>query len=68
MNLVKGLSITHVSLPVRMFEPRTALHRIVDLFSFAPDYLAKAAKIDDALERFKLVVAYGVSSIYICCR
>ena len=67
MNLLKGLTISHISLPVKMFEPRSSIQRVVDLFSHAPQFFNKAAKIDDHLERFKLVIAGAMSSIYICC-
>lgn len=64
---MKGLTITHISLPVKIFEPRSTLQRIVDLFSNAPNFLNRAAETDDHLERFKLVIANAVSSIYLCC-
>jgi hypothetical protein len=64
---LKGLTITHISLPVKIFEPRSALQRVVDLFSFSPIFLTKAAETDDHLERFKLVIANAVSSMYLCC-
>jgi len=43
INLLQGLTITHISMPVRIFEPRTSLERICDLFSHAPLFLKKAA-------------------------
>ena len=39
VNLVKGLSIAHISLPIKIFEPRSSLQRIADLWSSAPIYL-----------------------------
>jgi len=36
VNIMKGQAISQISLPVKMFEPRSALHRISDLFSYAP--------------------------------
>jgi hypothetical protein len=67
VNLLKGLTITHISLPVKIFEPRSTLQRVVDLFSFSPIFLTKAAEIDDHLERFKLVITNAVASMYLCC-
>jgi len=66
VNLLKGLTITHISLPVKIFEPRSALQRIVDLYSFSPTYLKRASETSDHLERFKLVIVNAVSSIYLC--
>ena len=39
MNIMKGLTITHISLPIKIFEPRSSIQRIVDIWSFAPKYL-----------------------------
>jgi hypothetical protein len=40
----KGLGISHMSLPVRMFEARSTIQRVADYFCFAPIFLKKAAK------------------------
>lgn len=66
INLLKGLTIAHISLPIKIFEPRSSLQRIVDIWSFAPKYLNKAAETEDHLERLKLVIAFIMSGIYIC--
>ena len=39
INLLKGLTIAHISLPIKIFEPRSSLQRIVDVWSFAPKFL-----------------------------
>lgn len=46
-NIMNGLTITHISLPIKIFEPRSSIQRIVDMWSFGPKYLNQAAKIDD---------------------
>lgn len=66
MNAMKGLSISHMSLPIKIFEPRSTIQRIVDLWTFAPIFLKKAAETDNHLERLKLTIAFTVSSIYMC--
>ena len=66
VNLMKGLSISHISLPIKIFEPRSSIQRLVDLWSFAPAYLTKAAKTQDHLERFKLCIAFSCAGIYLC--
>lgn len=65
-NILKGLTITHISLPIKIFEPRSSIQRIVDIWSFAPKYLNEAAASSDHLERLKLVIAFALSGIYIC--
>lgn len=66
VNLLKGLTISHISMPIKIFEPRSAISRIVDIYSFAPKHLKMAAAITDNLERFKLVIAFALSGVYIC--
>jgi hypothetical protein len=63
---MQGLTITHISLPIKIFEPRSSIQRIVDIWSFAPHYLNQAAQSDNHLERLKLVIAFALSGIYIC--
>jgi len=53
VTLMKGLTIAHISLPIKIFEPRSSIQRIVDIWSFAPKYLRQAAQTTDHLERFK---------------
>lgn len=66
VTLLKGLTISHISLPIKIFEPRSSIQRIVDLWSFAPKYLKEAAMMTDHLERLKHVIAFSMSSLYIC--
>ena len=42
VNAMKGLSISHMSLPIKIFEPRSSIQRIVDLWTFAPKFLKAA--------------------------
>lgn len=41
--LMEGKNIVGVSLPVRIFEPRSFIERICDSWSFGPIYLNRAA-------------------------
>lgn len=41
--LIEGKNIISLSLPVRIFEPRSTLERICDSWAFAPVYLRRAA-------------------------
>lgn len=65
-NFIKGLGISHMSLPVRMFEPRSTIQRVADYFCFAPIFLKKAAQTTDKIERFKYVVAYFIAGMQVC--
>ena len=60
------LSRTHItiSLPIRIFEPRSMIERYVDWFAFAPDLLEKAAKCEDNIETFKYVILFSLSALF----
>jgi hypothetical protein len=62
--ILTGRGIVGISLPVRIFEPRSALERVIDGFSFAPEYLNKACKTTDSLLRMKYVIAFVLSGQY----
>lgn len=63
-NLLEGKSVINVSLPVRIFEPRSFLERMSDVWAYAPLYLNKAAQTKDPVERFKLVVTWLVAGLH----
>ena len=60
------LSRTHmtISLPIRIFEPRSMIERYTDWFSFAPDLLEKAANCEDNIETFKYVILFSLSALF----
>ena len=60
------LSRTHItiSLPIRIFEPRSMIERYVDWFSFAPYFLEKASKCEDKIETFKYVILFSFSALF----
>ena len=57
-------SIMSLSLPIRIFEPRSMLERITDWFTFAPELLTKAANCDDKIEAFKYVIIFSLSALF----
>lgn len=54
-----------ISLPVKIFEPKSTLSRICEYWSFAPLFLNKAAQEENNLRRFKTVIAFAVAGLYI---
>eukprot|EP01022_Parablepharisma_sp_SALTPOND_P004220 TRINITY_DN1190_c0_g1_i1.p3 TRINITY_DN1190_c0_g1~~TRINITY_DN1190_c0_g1_i1.p3 ORF type:complete len:471 (-),score=49.44 TRINITY_DN1190_c0_g1_i1:72-1484(-) len=54
-----------VSLPVRIFEPRSTLDKILDPWRVAPIYLNKAAMVADPVERMKLTIAFALSGLHL---
>ena len=66
--LLSGSNIVGVSLPVRIFEPKSLLEKIVDSWSFAPKLLSIASSVgDDPLQRFKYCIAFAVSTLHLSC-
>ena len=53
-----------LSLPIRIFEPRSMLERYTDWFAFAPDLLSKAGQCTDKIEAFKLVITFSLSALF----
>lgn len=66
--LLEGKNVVGISLPVRIFEPRSTIERICDWWAFAPIYLKAAGRVTDPLERFKLVMTFAVSGLYNGCK
>jgi len=64
-NVIEGKGVVGISLPVRIFEPRSTLERIVDWWSFAPIFLKEAAKESDPVARMKYVIAFAISGLYV---
>jgi len=63
----KTVSLTSVSLPVYLFQPRSYLERITDNWCFLPHYMKKANEAKDPLERFKWIVTFMISSLHNTC-
>jgi len=63
-NIFSGQSVIGISLPVRIFEPRSLLERICDWYGFAPILIKQAGISNDPIERFKLVIAFAISGLY----
>eukprot|EP00475_Leptophrys_vorax_P016475 TRINITY_DN22925_c0_g2_i3.p1 TRINITY_DN22925_c0_g2~~TRINITY_DN22925_c0_g2_i3.p1 ORF type:complete len:912 (-),score=208.11 TRINITY_DN22925_c0_g2_i3:2093-4528(-) len=63
-NIVMGKSIFSVTMPVTIFEPRSLLERMTDMWCFAPIFLGQASLTSDPLERFKLVLVFIISGFH----
>jgi len=53
-----------LSLPVRIFEPRSMLERYTDWWVFAPILLKKAGEIGNKLEAMKNLICFSLSALY----
>ena len=53
-----------LSLPIRIFEPRSYLERYTDWFAFAPILLTKAGACKDKIEAFKYVILFSLSALF----
>lgn len=64
--LLSGKLAVRISLPIRIFEPRTLLERVADAWNYAPTLLKKAALSSDPLERMKFVIAFVAGGFHFC--
>jgi len=53
-----------VSLPVKIFEPKSTLQRITEYWSFAPMFLPLASKEADSIEKLKYVICFAIAGLY----
>ncbi|ETV94450.1 hypothetical protein H310_11779 [Aphanomyces invadans] len=64
--LLSGKLAVRLSLPIRLFEPRSLLERIPDAWAYAPTLLAKAAHATEPLDRLQHVMAFVVAGLHFC--
>lgn len=62
--LMEGRNIISISLPVRIFEPRSTLERLLDIWCFGPIYLRKAADAQDSSERMRMIMTFVMSGLH----
>lgn len=63
--IMRGEALIGISLPVRIFEPRSTLERLCDSWSLLPLYMANASCVTDPLERMKLVISFAIGGLYL---
>jgi hypothetical protein len=54
-----------MSLPIKLFEPRSTAERMIDRYGFIPHYMPLAASSQDKMERFRLVIAMNVAGCHL---
>lgn len=62
--ILTGQGVVSISLPVRIFQPKSLLERILDACSFVPTFFSKACQTTDPILRMKYVVSFIVSGLY----
>ena len=63
-NLFQGKSLTSISMPVKIFEPRSFLQRMTDTWCYAPLFLKKASLESDPLERIKYCISFAFAGLH----
>lgn len=61
---MEGKGVVAVSLPVRIFEKRSTIERMCDLWSTGPIFLLEAARSEDPIERFKKCITFFISGLH----
>lgn len=64
-SIAEGRGVVGVSLPVRIFEPRSLLERCCDWWTFIPNYFLPALGTPDPLDRFKAVISMAMAGCYV---
>ena len=54
-----------LSLPVRIFEPRSMLERYTDWWVYAPILLKQATNVENKIEALKYVICFSLSAMYL---
>ncbi|CAI2382818.1 unnamed protein product [Moneuplotes crassus] len=62
--LMEGKGVVAVSLPVRLFERRSTVERMCDLWSTGPIFLLEAARSDNPVERLKKCITFFISGLH----
>ena len=62
--LMEGKGVVAVSLPVRLFERRSTVERMCDLWSTGPIFLLEAARSDNPVERMKKCITFFISGLH----
>ena len=60
LSILEGKGMVGVSLPVRIFEPRSTIERVTDVWGFSPHFLNKVADATH-VEKIKATLSMVVS-------
>ena len=66
-NLTNGTSLTSITLPITISEPRSYLEMVADGWCYAPLFLKQAAVEADPVERMKMVITFAVAGLSNTC-
>ena len=55
----------NVSLPIKIFEPRSFLEKTAADFAYSPFFLNKAYAATDPLERFKIITTFFFTNLHL---
>ena len=64
--ILEGKNIVGLSLPVRIFEPRSHMERIIDSLHFFPFYMSKAKASKDPAERITYIMSATIAGLHHC--
>ena len=64
-SIAEGRGVVGVSLPIRVFEPRSLIERLCDVWSYVPTYLLQATQINDPIERIKKVITMLIAALHL---
>ena len=64
-SIAEGRGVVGVSLPIRVFEPRSLIERLCDFWTYVPNYLVPATRTNDPVERIKKVISMFIAALHL---
>lgn len=64
-SIAEGRGVVGVSLPIRIFQPRSLIERICDFWTFVPKYIIPAAMTPDPIFRMKQAISMLIGGLYL---
>jgi len=64
-SILEGKELTNQCLPIYLFESRSFLERLTDIWAYGPKFLPLAAAQKDSVERMKHVITFALSGLHL---
>jgi len=64
-SIAEGRGVVGVSLPIRVFEPRSLIERLCDFWTYVPNYLVPGVLTLDPVERIKRVISMFIAALHL---
>jgi len=66
-SITQGISLTRITIPIYIADPRSYLEMVADGWCYGPHFLNKAVESNDPVERMKYVISFAISGLSNTC-